>query len=95
MSTRATDQPRGPGWYEIRLQGHLDPHWAAWLDGMHIAPDTDGTTVLLGPVIDQSALHGLLARLRDIGLPLISVAQTERKQTPEPTRTQPDDPTGE
>ena len=72
------------GWYEIRLQGRLDERWTAWFDGMTITtgPDPDrersgGLTVLRGPVVDQSALHGLLARLRDVGLPLISVARVE------------------
>jgi hypothetical protein len=75
-------------WYEIRLQGRLDERWTAWFDGMTVTtgPDTDpdsdtrgqgGLTVLRGPVVDQSALHGLLARLRDVGLPLISVARVE------------------
>ena len=58
--------PHDAGWYEIRVQGRLHPRWSAWLDGVHLTPDRDGTTVLLGHVIDQAALHGLLARLRDI-----------------------------
>jgi hypothetical protein len=69
-----------PGWYEIRLQGRIDPRWFPWLDGLEITRDTDGTTVLHGPVVDQSALHGLLARLRDIGLPLISIARVKPNQ---------------
>ncbi len=75
MSTPATDQPHEPGWYEIRLQGRLDPRWSAWLDGLDVTRDDDGSTVLHGHVVDQSALHGVLARLRDIGLPLVSVAR--------------------
>jgi hypothetical protein len=63
-----------PGWYEIRLQGRLDERWASWFDGMTLDPAVDGVTVLRGPVADQAALHGLLARLRDLGVPLISVA---------------------
>jgi hypothetical protein len=59
--------------YEIRIQGHLDARWSAWLDGVSLTAENDGTTVIRGPVADQSALHGLLQRLRDIGLPLISV----------------------
>ena len=62
-----------PGWYEIRLQGRLDERWAEWFDGMTIEPESDGVTVLRGHVVDQAALHGLLARLRDLNLPLISV----------------------
>jgi hypothetical protein len=80
VNTGATDQPHDPGWYEIRLQGHLAPRWSAWLDGMDITPDTDGTSVLRGQVVDQAALHGLLSRLRDIGLPLISVTLVEPDQ---------------
>ena len=60
-------------WYEIRLDGRLDERWAAWFDGMSIDTEPGGVTVLRGRVADQAALHGLLARLRDLGLPLISV----------------------
>lgn len=62
-----------PGWYEIRLQGHLDERWGSWFDGMTIEPEADGVTLMRGRVADQAALHGLLARLRDLGVPLISV----------------------
>ncbi len=64
-----------PGQYEIRLKGHLDARWSAWFDGMSLTQLSDGTTVLRGPVGDQAALHGLLQRVRDVGLPLISVIQ--------------------
>jgi hypothetical protein len=64
-------------WYEIRLQGRLDSRWSAWLDGMDVVERDDGTTVVRGPVVDQTALHGLLARLRDIGLPLLAIAQID------------------
>lgn len=60
-------------WYEIRLQGRLDPRWATWFEGMTLTDHTDGTTVIHGLVADQAALHGLLQRLRDLGLPLLSV----------------------
>ncbi|GAA3103802.1 hypothetical protein JOF29_003543 [Kribbella aluminosa] len=60
-------------WYEIRLQGRLDPRWTEWFDGMTISTHADGTTVIHGHVADQAALHGLLQRLRDLGLPLLSV----------------------
>jgi hypothetical protein len=62
-----------PGLYEIRLRGHLAGRWAAWFDGQSLRLEGDGTTVIHGPVADQSALHGLLQRVRDTGLPLISV----------------------
>jgi hypothetical protein len=65
------------GRYEIRLQGHLDTRWAAWFDGLHLSHETDGTTIIEGPIADQAALHGLLQRVRDIGVPLISVSRVE------------------
>jgi hypothetical protein len=73
-----------PSWYEIHLQGRLDPRWATSFDGMALTSGADGTTVIRGPVADQSSLHGLLARLRDLGLPLLSVAQVEPEE-PGPT----------
>ena len=77
MSTSAAGRPEEPGRYEIRLQGRLDPRWSAWLDGMGLTPGTDGTTVIHGRFADQAALHGLLARLRDLGLPLISLVRVD------------------
>jgi hypothetical protein len=59
--------------YEIRLQGHLDERWADWFDGLTITLEENGDTVLTGPVVDQAALHGLLKKIRDLGLPLRSV----------------------
>jgi hypothetical protein len=59
--------------YEIRLGGHLHERWASWFDGMTVGHRRDGTTVLSGPIADQAALHGLLQRVRDLGLPLLSV----------------------
>ena len=70
MNTAATN-PDGSGWYEIRLQGRLDPRWSARFDGMTLTA-ADGHTLIAGPVVDQAALHGLLHQLRDIGLPLLS-----------------------
>jgi hypothetical protein len=72
----STSQPDGSGWYEIRLQGRLDPRWSARFEGMTLTTG-DGDTLLEGPVVDQAALHGLLHQLRDIGLPLVSVTQVE------------------
>ena len=62
-----------PGQYEIRLGGHLDARWAAWFEDIDLRRDSDGTTVLRGPIVDQAALHGLLGKVRDTGLPLVSV----------------------
>ncbi len=59
--------------YEIRIDGHLDARWTEWLEGASLTHTEDGTTVLIGPIADQTALHGVLARLRDLGVTLISV----------------------
>lgn len=59
--------------YHIRVSGHLDDHWSDWFDGLVIQRRDDGTTVLIGPIADQAALHGVIARIRDLGLPLLSV----------------------
>ncbi len=61
--------------YEIRVKGHLDSRWAAWFDRLSLTTTEDGTTVIYGPIVDQAALHGVLQKLRDIGVPLISVTQ--------------------
>ena len=79
MTQAASPQPHDADWYEIRIQGRLDPRWSTYLDGVHLTPDTDGTTVLTGRVVDQAALHGLLAGLRDLGLPLISLARVDHE----------------
>jgi hypothetical protein len=65
--------------YEIRVTGHLDSRWAAWFDGLTLTSVDDGTTVIHGPIVDQAALHGVLQKLRDIGVPLISVTQLDPK----------------
>ncbi len=59
--------------YEIRVRGHLGPRWSAWFEGMRLTAEPDGTTAIQGPVVDQAALHGLLQKLRDLGIPLVSV----------------------
>lgn len=64
------DQPRV---YQITLEGHLRPQWTAWFDGLSIALGENGETVLTGLVCDQAALHGLLKKVRDLGLPLLAV----------------------
>lgn len=63
--------------YEIRVQGRLDPRWAARFEGLSLRHDDDGTTVLTGVVTDQAALHGLLSQIRDLALPLIAVTQVD------------------
>ncbi|WP_436794674.1 hypothetical protein [Actinospongicola halichondriae] len=67
--------------YEIRVEGHLGDRWAAWFDGLTISSEDGGITVLRGAVVDQAALHGLLQRLRDIGIPLISITPAEGSTT--------------
>ncbi len=59
--------------YRIRVSGHLDDRWSDWLGGLAIRREEGGTTMLVGPVVDQAALHGVIARIRDLGLPLLSV----------------------
>jgi hypothetical protein len=63
--------------YEIRLKGHLDDRWAEWFEGLTITLEDNGDTLLTGPVNDQAALHGLLRKVRDLGLPLLSVSPVE------------------
>jgi hypothetical protein len=65
------------GLYEIRLKGHLDDRWAEWFEGLTITLEEDGDTLLTGPIIDQAALHGLLKKVRDLGMPLVSVSPVE------------------
>jgi hypothetical protein len=67
--------------YEIRLQGHLDNRWAAWFDGLSLSHERDGTTSLRGHVVDQAALHGLLQKVRDTGLSLISVSAVDADES--------------
>ena len=73
MSAISPGRQQNAGWYEIRVKGHLDARWAAWFDGLTLTHGSDGTTIIHGPVADQAALHGLLQKIRDLGLPLISV----------------------
>ncbi|WP_216637393.1 hypothetical protein [Bacillus sp. FJAT-27445] len=78
--TRELLQYREPGMYEIRLKGHLDSRWSHKFESMSFTHKTDGTTVLSGPLADQSELHGLLRKLRDLGLSLISINQMDSNQ---------------
>lgn len=88
MSASRAGRSDGPRRYEIRLDGRLDPRWAATFDGLSLSTGKDGATVLRGSVADQAALHGVLQTVRDLGLPLISVLRLD----PEQPRTAP--PTG-
>lgn len=64
---------REPGGYELRLAGHLDPRWSTWFGRLALTLEDDGTTALRGPVTDQAELHGMLARVRDLGVTLVSL----------------------
>jgi len=66
---------------EIRLEGHLDERWTDWFEGLTITREANGETRLTGQVVDQTALHGLLRKVRDLGLPLISVNRLDPDQT--------------
>ena len=74
-----------PGLYEIRVQGRLEPRWAAWFEGFSVASQPDGTTVISGSVVDQAALHGLLQSLGELGLPLVSVTRPQDDPSATPT----------
>jgi hypothetical protein len=68
---------RPPSRYRLQVDSHIDHHWASWFDDMTLTHERDGTTTLYGPVPDQAALHGLLAKVRDLGVTLISVELTD------------------
>jgi hypothetical protein len=76
VDARPSD-PLASGRYEIRVQGRLEARWAAWFGELSLTTENDGTTVLRGQVADQAALHGLLQKVRDLGLPLISVIHVD------------------
>ncbi len=69
--------PHTPAHYEIRIDGHLDGHWSTWFNGLTLVCENDGTTTLQGMVADQAELHGVLAKVRDIGATLFSVVSAE------------------
>jgi len=73
--------PGQPVVYQIRIKGHLSHQWAGWFEGLTITLEEDGDTLLTGPVVDQAALHGLLKKVRDLGLPLVSVSQVQLDET--------------
>ena len=68
--------------YCFRVKGHLDDRWSDWFGGLAVHLQEDGTTVLVGPVVDQAALHGVIARIRDLGLPLLSVSREDGPHGP-------------
>ena len=81
-------QRTGPAWpsiYQIRIEGHLGPAWTDWFAGLSITLEDDGDTLLTGAVVDQAALHGLLKKVRDLGVPLVSVDRLEPSPAPQAT----------
>ena len=70
---------RIPTFYEIRVQGHIGESWSSWFEGMTIRHEESGETVLSGPLVDEAALHGVLMRIADLGLPLIEVKRKEKR----------------
>jgi hypothetical protein len=72
--------PSQPVVYQIRIKGQLDSQWTDWFESMTITQEEDGDTLLTGPVVDQAALHGLLKKVRDLGMPLVSVSTVEPGQ---------------
>jgi hypothetical protein len=72
--------PRPPVVYQIRIKGHLGPQWSDWFEGLTLTQESNGDTLLIGPVVDQAALHGLLRKVRDLGMPLISVHRVQAGQ---------------
>ena len=76
--------PSQPMIYQVRIQGHLGPQWADWFGGLTITLEDNGDTLLTGPVVHQAALHGLLRKVRDLGLPLISVTHAQTRQADGP-----------
>ena len=83
MSDKQTydEKHNQPQRYEIRIKGHLDDRWSDWFEGLAIRLEEDGDTLLTGPVVDQAALHGLLKRVRDLGMTLVSVNQVQSQET--------------
>jgi hypothetical protein len=70
--------------YQIRIKGHLDSQWTDWFEGLTITQEENGETLLTGPVVDDAALHGLLKKVRDLGMPLLSVNRVEPGQADAP-----------
>lgn len=69
--------------YQIVVKGHLDSEWSDWFDGLTITMVGDGETILTGPIVDQTALHGVLIKIRDLGLPLLSLTRIEPERQKE------------
>lgn len=87
MSAAQPTPGEDPKWgrVEIRVRGHLEPRWSDWLDGLTLTREDDGTTLIEGPVVDQAALFGIIHRLRDMALPLISILHLDPSEPYPPT----------
>jgi len=83
--SHAKTDPGQPIVYQIKIEGHLDAQWTDWFGGLTITLEENGQTLLTGPVADQAALYGLLRRLRDLGLPLVSVNRVDTGRQDRPT----------
>jgi hypothetical protein len=68
-----------PVFYEIRVEGHIDDSWSSWFEGLTLRHEQSGETVLSGPLADEAALHGVLAKIRDLGLPLVEMKRSEQR----------------
>jgi hypothetical protein len=66
-----------PVFYEIRVEGHIDDSWSSWFEGLTLRHEESGETILSGPLVDQAALHGVLVKIRDLGLPLVEVKRIQ------------------
>ena len=84
--TESTKRQLSAG-YQLRIAGHLDQHWSAWFGDLDLAHEDDGTTSLTGAIADQAELHGLLTKIRDLGVTLISLTVLDRPDTGSPTKT--------
>jgi hypothetical protein len=80
----ASEEHDGPGLYAVRIKGHLDSRWAGWFEGLVITLENDGVTLLTGPLLDQAALPGLMRKVRDAGMPLVSITHIEPEQANAP-----------
>jgi hypothetical protein len=78
-------EPDQPTIYRIRIRGHLGSRWNDWFEPMSMRPEANGDTILTGPIVDQAALHGVLTRVRDLGLPLVSVTRVDADEPNVPT----------
>jgi hypothetical protein len=80
-NSNTTTDPGEPPVYQIRIKGHLGAQWSDWFEGLTLTLEVDGDTLLTGPLVDQAALHGLLKKVRDLGMPLISVIPVKGDHT--------------